>query len=137
MISFDVARVVLSGSFRKDVVGIRRAYEELITNNCQVLSPHRLEFDNAEFVRDTAEVSLSVKSIQDHHLLALKQADFLWLYAPEGYVGTSAAFEVGFASAIGLPIFSSQKIADAMLREYVHCVPSVFAAKTMMASYRG
>ena len=87
-------------------------------------------------MRDTAEAGLTVKSIEDHHLLAIKQADFLWLYAPEGYVGISSAFEVGFASAVGLPVFSSHKVSDVMLREYIHVVPSVFAAKTLVTSNR-
>jgi len=131
--SFRTDRVVLSGSFKKDIAGLRLAYNELVTNNCQVLSPHRLEFDDSEFARDRAEADMTIREIEDHHLLALKQADFLWLHIPDGYFGLSASFEVGYARACGVPVFANQPPTDAMLGEYVQRVPSVFAAKTLLA----
>jgi len=131
MISFDVARVVLSGSFRRDQVGLSAAYDELITTNCQVLSPHRMEFDDADFVRDEAESEMSITDIENHHLLAIKQADFVWLHAPDGYVGASAAFEIGYARAIGVPVFSRSTLNDVLLKEYVTSCTSVYDAKQL------
>lgn len=134
MISSDIARVVISGTFRRDRPGLERLYHELVTTGCQVLSPRRMEFDGGEFVRDLAEQKLDPKSIEDTHLVALEQSDMMWLHAPNGYVGCSGALEIGYAIAKGIPIFSNQPVSDVSLREYVRCVPSVYAAKMLLTS---
>ncbi len=123
-----VVRCVLSGSYHKDRSGLRSAYDELVTGGCQVLSPHRLNFDAEDvlFVRDSAEDEMSEAELEHHHLLGIRQADFLWIHVPDGYVGTSTAFELGYAYARGLPVFSTHAPTDVMLREFVHTVPSVF-----------
>lgn len=125
-----VLRCVLSGSYHRDFAGLQRLYRELATNGVQILSPHRLDLiDNqTEFVRDIAEKNLSVMEIEKHHLTALYQSDFMWLHCPDGYVGTSAAFEIGVAFSRNIPIYSNEKPADNMLAGFVHVVPSVFMA---------
>lgn len=134
--NFEIHRVVLSGTFRRDRPGLKRLYRELVYTGCQVISPRRLDFDDAEFVRDTAEHDLSVRTIQDTHLVALRQADMMWLHAPNGYVGTSGAFEIGYALANEIPVFTSELLEDAMLCEYVTVCPSVFASKLIISSLR-
>ncbi len=124
----EPVRAVLSGSFHRDQKGLRRAYVELATNGCQILSPHRLHFDKAEFVRDEAEVNLSVLDIEKHHLLAIAQADFLWLHLPSGYIGLSTALEMGYALAYNKPIFSRQTPLDETIKQFVSTVPSVYDA---------
>lgn len=136
MISSDIARVVISGTFRRDRPGLERLYHELVSTGCQVLSPRRMEYDDEEFVRDKAEAILSVRSIEDTHLVAIEQSDMMWLHAPNGYVGCSGALEIGYALAKGVPIFSNEKISDVSLNEYVQHVPSVYAAKMLLASNR-
>lgn len=136
MISSDIARVVISGTFRRDRPGLERLYHELVTTGCQVLSPRRMEFDDGEFVRDKAEQKLEAKSIEDTHLVALEQSDMVWLHAPGGYVGCSGALEIGYALAKGIPIFSNQPVSDVSLCHYVRCVPSVYAAKMHLTSSR-
>lgn len=124
----QVVRCVLSGSYRNDQRGLKNAYNELVTCGCQVLSPHRLDFDSDEalFVRDVAEKQTSELELERHHLLSIKQADFLWIHAPEGYVGTSTAFELGYAIANNVPIFAEALPTDVMLRNFVYKVPSVY-----------
>ena len=97
---------------------------------CQILSPHRLDFiDNrAEFVVEKHESELSIKEIQDHHLLAIRQADFLWLHLPDGYVGTSTSFEIGYALANKIPMFSNAAPSDEALTNYITIVPSAYSA---------
>jgi len=63
-----------------------------------------------------------VRLVQDRHLESVRAADFLWLVCPDGYVGQSAAMEVGFAAALGVPIFSAHAPADLTLRQYVTAV---------------
>jgi nucleoside 2-deoxyribosyltransferase len=125
-----VVRAVLSGSFRKDYEGLVRAYTELVTCGVQVLSPHRLDFkdEHVLFVRDTAEKDTSEETLERHHLLGIQQADFLWVHLPDGYVGVSTAFEIGFALAKNIPVYSESEVGESCLRPFIQTVPSVFRA---------
>jgi hypothetical protein len=66
-----------------------------------------------------------VRLVQQRHLQAISMSDFLWLVAPDGYVGTSAAMEIGFAVASHVPIFATTAPADVTLREFVTVVPNI------------
>lgn len=124
-------RVVLSGSFRRNPAGLARIYRELDTTGCQVLSPLSLDFlSGEEFVRTPAEHQLEMRAgeVERHHLQAIHHADFLWLYAPEGYVGISGSFELGYAAALGKPIFCNERPEDEMLNTQVTVVSSVYQA---------
>lgn len=125
----DAMRVVLCGSFRKDHEGLLRAYRELIDTNCQVLSPHSLDFNDDAFARDDGTLDMPARLLEDYHLMSIRQADFVWLHAPEGYIGLSAAFEIGYALAHHTPVFSRHLPNDPNLSNYVTVVPSVFDAK--------
>jgi nucleoside 2-deoxyribosyltransferase len=131
----QVIRVTLSGTFRKDNKGLRRAYDELVTCGCQVLSPHRLDFqsDKVLFVKDSAESDLSDRTIEQHHLTAIKQSDFVWLHAPEGYVGRSAAFEIGYAFAHNIPVFCRDELSEQTLDLFVTKMTSVYDALSSLA----
>lgn len=121
-------RVVLTGSFRRDRPGLRRLFRECEATGCRVLSPISLDFDDAEFVRARAEQDLSPTELERFHLRALRDADFIMLHAPGGYIGLSSAYELGFADALGKPTFSLHAPADAMLASCVRTVGSVFEA---------
>ncbi|HSX30869.1 MAG TPA: hypothetical protein VLE99_03040 [Candidatus Saccharimonadales bacterium] len=125
-----ITRCVLSGSYRRDPDGLQREYRELVTAGCQVLSPHRLQLidPQADFVKDEAEAGMSEEQLEAHHLLALRQSDFMWLHAPAGHIGPSAALEVGYALACQKPIFSKHAPEEAVFRSFVTVVPSVFMA---------
>jgi hypothetical protein len=133
--SSSILRATLSGSFHKDPDGLDRSYRELARNQCQILSPRSLEFEDAGvlFVRHTIETD-DVGIIQKHHLQAIALSDFLWVHAPDGYIGTSVAMEIGYAYANGTPVFSSQVPKDEMLKHFVKNVPSVFAAIELLRS---
>lgn len=124
--NFEPPRAVLCGSYRRDRDGLFRVYDELVVTGCQVLSPRRMQFDNAAFVRDTAEQGISSRAIEACHLSAICQADFVMLHAPDGYVGLSAAMEIGFATAQKCPVFSRTAPQDIALRGLVKVVPSVY-----------
>jgi len=118
---------VLCGSYTRDREGLFRAYDELIATGYQVLSPRRMWFDDdAAFVRDTAEQGISPQAIEIWHLSAIRQANFVMLHAPKGYVGLSAAMEIGFATAQDCPVFSRTAPQDIALRGLVKVVPSVY-----------
>ena len=117
---------MLCGSYKRDREGLFRAYDELVVTGCQVLLPQRMQFDDAAFVRDTAEQGISSRAIEAYHLLAICKADFVMLHAPDGYVGLSAAMEIGFATAQKCPVFSRTAPQDIALRGLVKVVPSVY-----------
>jgi len=118
--------VVLSGSYRRDTEGLRRVYEELRDLGCTVLSPSRVDpaREADGFVYMKGEETETAEQIELKHLEAIQKAAMVWLYAPEGYVGLSAALEVGFAHAQGIPIFCQTQISDTTLRNFVITVSS-------------
>jgi len=118
--------VVLSGSYRKDFEGLRKTYEELRDLGCEILSPSNVtavsEIDG--FVYMEGEQSQNPDSIEERHLNAIQRAQFVWLHAPSGYVGPTAALEVGFAHAAGVPVFAQEVPSDQILRSFVKTVGS-------------
>ena len=127
--NFKPPRAVLCGSYTRDRAGLFRVYDELVVTSCQVLSPRQMLFDNnAAFVRDTAEQGISPQAIEAWHLSAICQADFVMLHAPDGYVGLSAAMEIGFATAQDCPVFSRTAPQDIAVQGLVRVVPSVYDA---------
>jgi len=128
--------VVLSGSFRKDVDGLRQIHQELQDQGCFVLSPQRVqpavEIDGFMFMK--GEESEVPSRIELRHLEAIEKATFVWLHAPEGYVGLSASLEVGFAYAQGIPVFSRETVSDPTLRSFIRRVESPSAALGFIGS---
>ena len=121
----DTLTAVLCGSFRRDPVGLRSCFAHL-SEVCVVLSPTSVEFvdENVEFVRLPDEVGQPEHAIEERHLDSLKRADFVWLFAPDGHVGVSAAMELGHAWALGVPVFSSQHPTDPVIAAKVTHVDS-------------
>lgn len=120
----DAVSAVLSGSFRKDPPGLRIAFEQLLDSGCTVLSPKNVEIEHERdgFVYMQGESVETPESIEERHLAAISAAEFVWLFAPEGYVGLSAALEVGFAHSSGIPVFSAAPPTDPVLARLVTVV---------------
>ena len=121
--------MVLSGSYRKDFEGLKSTYEELLDLGCSILSPSNVnavsEVDG--FVYMKGEETQAPDFIESKHLDAIQRAQFMWLHAPGGYVGPTAALEVGFAHAIGVPVFARSAVNDPAIKSFVELVhaPSV------------
>lgn len=129
----------VSGSFHRHMHAITGAVQELASLGVRVLSPAdpRVVAAQGEFLFVASDRVRSVRLVQDRHLEAIRAASFLWLVCPDGYVGQSASMEVGFAAAVGVPIFSTRLPADLTLREYVTVVPKVSdALREITASSR-
>lgn len=129
-------RVTLGGSFHRDPEGLERSYRELVRNQCQILSPRTLAFvdTSALFVKHAVEARDDVDVIEKFHLQSISLSDFMWVHAPDGYIGLSTAMEIGYAYAQGTPIFANQVLQDEMLKHFVTYVPSVFAAIEQLAA---
>jgi NTP pyrophosphatase (non-canonical NTP hydrolase) len=120
-------RAVLSGSYRRDRAGLEQAFAYL-ADEFDLLSPHGLGFidPTADFVRLPDEVGQSVEEIEARHLRAISDADFVWLHAAGGHVGTSAALEIGHAQAVGTPVYTDAILSDTLLCSIVHRVDSIY-----------
>jgi len=117
---------VLSGTFRKDLPGLREAFEELRDLGCEILSPKRVDVarEEAGFIYMVGEETSTPSVIESRHLAAIEQADFLWLHVPDGYVGLSASLEIGFANASAVPVFAKALPSDPVIAGFVHVVAS-------------
>jgi hypothetical protein len=109
---------------------ITSAVHELATLNVRILSPAdpRIVAAQGEFLFVASDPIRSVRLVQDRHLESIKAANFLWLVCPDGYVGQSASMEIGYAAAVGVPIFAMHLPGDLTLRQYVRFVPSLAEA---------
>lgn len=110
----------LIGSYRKDIEKLRIVFEEL-SSNFELICPKSVEFDDysADFVRTSEEAGKDANTIEEGVLERIRQSDFVWLFAPEGYVGVSAAFELGFAHSLGVPVFTDEELQDEMLKTMI------------------
>jgi hypothetical protein len=120
----------VSGSFHRHMEAITSAVRELATLSIRVLSPAdpRVVAAQGEFLFVASDRVRSVRLVQDRHLESIRAANFLWLVCPDGYVGQSASMEVGFAAAVGVPIFATHAPCDLTLREYVTVVSTLSEA---------
>jgi NTP pyrophosphatase (non-canonical NTP hydrolase) len=125
-IDLAAPEVALSGTYRKDNEGLLRDYEELRDLGCRILSPPsaRVVMETDGFVFMQGESVELPATIELRHLNAIQEAQFVWLHAPDGYVGLSAALEVGFAHAIGIPVYSRAAVTDPILTSFVKRVVS-------------
>ncbi len=123
-------KVTVSGSFRKNMLGVQRAVYDLTDAGAVVLSPAdpRVVDRFGDFLFVASDMNRSIRFTQNRHLAAIEQSVFVWLEIDDGYVGQSAAMELGFACALGVPVYSSGVPEDLTLRQYVRIVPSVRSA---------
>jgi|ERR1043166_786697 NTP pyrophosphatase (non-canonical NTP hydrolase) len=122
----DDLDIVLCGTYRKDIQGLRRAFEELKDLGFNVLSPSNLEIikEKNGFVYMEGEETQTAERLELKHLDAIEKARLVWLHAPEGYVGPTAALELGFARASGIPVFATCAPVDEAFRSFVTVVGS-------------
>lgn len=118
---------MVCGSFRRSTETLDRDFAALRASGCNVLSPATVNFvaEIDGFVLAEDQLEQEPREVEREHLTALQQADFVWLHAPEGYVGSSAALELGVAHTLGIPVFARQLPADPMLRDFVHSTGTV------------
>jgi NTP pyrophosphatase (non-canonical NTP hydrolase) len=125
-----IATAVLCGSFRRDLETLRADFQALVDHGCNVLSPVSLDWcsERDGFVFLAGEESDEPPAIERRHLSAMRRAHLVWLHSPAGYVGTSAAMEIGYAHALGLPIFTHTPPTDVTLAGMVRETDGVTSA---------
>ena len=118
--------VVLCGTYRRDPEGLLRTFDKLKDLGFLILSPSnvRIESEKHGFVYMRGESTQSPEQLESNHLDAIQSADFVWFFAPDGYVGPTGALEVGFAHANGIPVYTDVSLQDATVRSFVELVES-------------
>jgi NTP pyrophosphatase (non-canonical NTP hydrolase) len=113
--------VTISGSFRKFYPEITNAIDVFSEREIEVLSPAKSKIvdPSAEFVIFESDETTDVKELEDKHLDAISNSDALYVINPGGYVGNSAILEIGYAIALGIPIYTSGPIEDQTLAAYI------------------
>jgi len=131
-------KVAVSGSFHRHMEAINVAVQDLVSRSVRVLSPAdpRVVAQQGEFLFVASDRVRSIRLVQDRHLECIRAADFLWLVCPDGYVGQSASMELGFAVAVGVPIFAAHAPADLTLRQYITAITTPAAALRAVVAHR-
>lgn len=122
--------VAISGSFNKHFDQVRQKISEFELEGIKVLAPKPSKpisskhgFVMLESDRGTPE------EIELNHLKAISQSDFLYVVNPKGYIGTSVAFEIGYAFSRNIPIYSLEKPKDCVLCFFIKPEKSIQAIK--------
>ena len=117
---------VVSGSFHRHLQQIEVEATMLKAAGVEILSP--LSFKKTGSYQGfifLAGDPGDPRVIQDRHHAAIKEADFLWIVAPDGYAGVSVALEMGIAICRGIPIYGRTKLTDTTLAEYIKIISDV------------
>jgi hypothetical protein len=130
--------VTVSGSFHRHISAIMDAVKVFNDLGVRVLSPSdpRVVDSVGQFLFVASDKHRSVRLVQDRHLSAITQSDFLWLVAPDGYIGQSASLELGFAIAYGTPIYCEVLPPDLTLRQYVVQVKDIKEAVRIIKNWQ-
>lgn len=126
-----MSKCVILGSFRKHYKDILTVIESFKQVGIKVLSPaaSRVANPGEEFAVLQSDLTswprIEVRRIEDRVLGRLEQCDFVYVCNPNRYIGLTVAFEVGYAKAKGIPVFSMYPINDVTLGQYVDRVMPV------------
>lgn len=120
-------KCVIIGSFRKNMDEVKAVAEIFKNKNIEVLSPVSFNIvdPKEEFViLESNKSEQSIKDIEDEVLQKMLTTDFVYLVNPNGRVGLSAAFEIGYANAANITVYSMEMADDLMIRRYIKGVVS-------------
>lgn len=114
-------RVTVSGSFQSDLDRVFTDRAVFIEEGADVLSPAESDAVGKRrgFTRLSNDLSDDPHLTEDFHLEAIAQSNLLWVSRSEENVGVSTLFEIGYAHACGIPVFSGPEIDDTTIKNYV------------------
>lgn len=118
--------LTIVGTFRKCNEQLKDLYCEFNDMWLNILSPNSVEIVKNEhnFVYMKGETIHTIEELEMKHLFSIIKSDYVWLFAPNGYVGYTALSEICFALATGKNVFTdSQNIPDFLKRGAVTILP--------------
>jgi hypothetical protein len=131
-------RVTVSGSFRRAIAQVAAAVEDFQRRGATVLSPtdpRPLE-QFGDFVYVASDLHRTIRLLQERHFEAIVRSDLLWLCAPDGRLGDSAAAEVHHANLHGIPVFTDTVPDSLYWRQVVIPVRGTGDAVTIASTSR-
>ena len=119
---------VISGSFRKHLKEIYFLKDFLKKNHIAVLSPHGEKAINPdeEFIVLDSDVIDNPRILQDSVFAKIRRSTFLVVANIDQYIGKAAVMEIGYAIAIGIPVYTLAPVSDPNLSPYCSNLESVF-----------
>lgn len=117
---------LIVGSFRKHYEPITEVIRSFHANGIEVLSPKEAKILNPddEFVIFNYDPShLSEKELEDLVLDKMHRSHFVYLVNPGGYVGLSAAFEIGYCAAHGIDVYAMEP-SNELCMKYIKAIKS-------------
>ncbi len=128
--------IVISGSFRRYFDGISETVKAFEALGIDVLSPKASKVINPgeEFAVLETDDTDDPKTLEQRHLDAIAAADALYLYDPDGYIGDSSKMELGWAIALGKPVFCKELVADSTLKFFCGTVATPEEVKTALVN---
>jgi NTP pyrophosphatase (non-canonical NTP hydrolase) len=125
----------VSGSFNQFWNQIQKTILEFQQSGVTVLSPgtSRRTRSRKGFLfleRDEG----GPREIETRHLQSIARSDFLYVVNPGGYIGTSAAMEIGYALRAEIPVFLSSPPSDYVIRSLARNEKSVSKIKRIVES---
>jgi len=120
-------KVTVSGSFHRFMKEVTEDVEEFKGLGMTVMSPKEpyVVGEMGDFIFVASDLVKSIHLVQNRHLDSITASNFLWLVNPGGYVGLSAAMEIGYAVAFQVPVFTLFEPKDMTLKQYVTVVGSL------------
>lgn len=102
-------------------IGCSLKYEDLIREVMTGLSQLGLNpgFPNLDTTKEGLDTPEEKKRLALEHYQVINDADSVYFLTPEGYMGTSCKIELGYAIALGKPVYFSEPTGDPALDCYV------------------
>ena len=108
-------RATFSGSYTKALKEIGRKLDEFSRAGIEVLAPENARYSHTvvDFVYLEGEKGSPLEREREH-LSLIARSDLLYVVNPKGYLGKSTLIEIGYAVALGIPVYSMEKIGDSV-----------------------
>ncbi|ROS50231.1 hypothetical protein [Frigoribacterium sp. PhB24] len=121
-------QTIISGSYRKhfnEMIALKRS---LIAENVAVTAPVSDIVTNVgqEFALLDEDPIEDPRALQDSIFAMIRRSSFLVLANVDGYLGTAASMEVGYAIAQGLQILTLEPMTDPNIAGYSRTLDEVF-----------
>lgn len=128
--------IVISGLFRRYFDGISETVKAFESLGIDVLSPKASKVVNPgeEFAVLETDDTNDPKTLEQRHLDAITAADALYLYDLDGHIGDSSKMELGWAIALGKPVFCKELVADSTFKFFCGTVATPEEVKTALAN---
>lgn len=116
--------ISIIGSFRKHMAHIERAKEIFTRNGFTVLAPKSTTVSDSKdtsFVLLDTDKSKNPREIEKAYLKELLDSSAVYCCNPDGYIGGTAMFELGYLIAKGQEVYFQEPPQEALIHDLITC----------------